>query len=106
MSYRFMRVIVLFDLPMNTSLQVREYNQFRKYLIKNGFMMMQKSVYCKLALNLTAVNAIVDNLRRNHPDNGLVQVLTLTEKQFSRIEFIVGDSYSEVLDSDQKMVVL
>lgn len=106
MSYRYMRVIVLFDLPMNTSLQVREYNQFRKYLIKNGFMMMQKSVYCKLALNLTAVNAIVDNLRRNHPDNGLVQVLTLTEKQFSRIEFIVGDSYSEVLDSDQKMVVL
>ena len=101
-----MRVLVLFDLPMNTSAQVREYNQFRKYLIRNGFMMMQKSVYCKLALNLTAVNAIVENLRRNHPDEGLVQVLTLTEKQFSKIEFIVGESYSEVLDSDQKMVVL
>lgn len=106
MSYRYMRVLVLFDLPMNTSAQVREYNQFRKYLIRNGFMMMQKSVYCKLALNLTAVNAIVENLRRNHPDEGLVQVLTLTEKQFSKIEFIVGESYSEVLDSDQKMVVL
>ena len=106
MSYRYMRVIVLFDLPMNNSAQVREYNQFRKYLIRNGFMMMQKSVYCKLALNLTAVNAIVENLRRNHPDEGLVQVLTLTEKQFSKIEFIIGKSYSDVLDSDQKMVVL
>lgn len=106
MSYRYMRVLVLFDLPMNTSAQVREYNQFRKYLIRNGFMMMQKSVYCKLALNLTAVNAIVENLRRNHPDEGLVQVLSLTEKQFSKIEFIVGKSYSDVLDSDQKMVVL
>lgn len=106
MSYRYMRVLVLFDLPMNTSAQVREYNQFRKYLIRNGFMMMQKSVYCKLALNLTAVNAIVENLRRNHPDEGLVQVLSLTEKQFSKIEFIVGESYSDVLDSDQKMVVL
>lgn len=106
MSYRYMRVLVLFDLPMNTSAQVREYNQFRKYLIRNGFMMMQKSVYCKLALNLTAVNAIVENLRRNHPDEGFVQVLSLTEKQFSKIEFIVGESYSDVLDSDQKMVVL
>lgn len=106
MSYRYMRVIVLFDLPMNNSAQVREYNQFRKYLIRNGFMMMQKSVYCKLALNLTAVNAIIENLRRNHPDEGLVQVLTLTEKQFSKIEFIIGKSYSDVLDSDQKMVIL
>ena len=49
MSYRFMRVLVLFDLPMNNSAQIREYNQFRKFLIKSGFMMMQKSVYCKLA---------------------------------------------------------
>ncbi len=106
MSYRFMRVLVLFDLPVNNSAQVREYNKFRKYLIKSGFMMMQKSVYCKLALNLTAVYAIIENLRKNHPDEGLVQVLTLTEKQFSKIEFIVGSSYSEVLDTDQKMVIL
>ena len=49
MSYRYMRVIVMFDLPVKSSADIREYNHFRKYLIKTGFIMMQESVYCKLA---------------------------------------------------------
>lgn len=51
MSYRFMRIMVLFDLPVETPLQRHNYGKFRRYLIKNGFMMMQESVYVKLALN-------------------------------------------------------
>ena len=51
MSYRFMRVLVMFDLPTETSLQRRNYRKFRKTLIKNGFIMMQESVYVKLAMN-------------------------------------------------------
>ena len=56
MSYRFMRVLVLFDLPVLTGDQRREYARFRKFLLKSGFLMLQESVYCKLALNTTAVN--------------------------------------------------
>ena len=51
MSYRFMRVLVMFDLPTETSIQRRNYRKFRKSLIKNGFIMMQESVYVKLAMN-------------------------------------------------------
>ena len=36
MSYRFMRVLVMFDLPTETSLQRRNYRKFRKTLIKNN----------------------------------------------------------------------
>ena len=50
MSYRFMRVLVMFDLPTETSLQRKNYRKFRKTLIKNGFIMMQESVYVKSAL--------------------------------------------------------
>ena len=53
MSYRFMRVLVLFDLPVLTGDQRREYARFRKFLLKSGFLMLQESVYCKLALNTT-----------------------------------------------------
>ncbi|MBQ3390546.1 MAG: CRISPR-associated endonuclease Cas2 [Firmicutes bacterium] len=101
-----MRVIVMFDLPVTTAEKRREYIRFRKYLIKNGFIMLQESVYCKLALNTTVSNAIVSNIRKNNPSEGLVQVLTITEKQFSRMEFIIGEQSSEILDNDERLVVI
>lgn len=106
MSYRFMRVIVFFDLPMESSLQKREYTKFRKYLIRNGFFMMQKSVYTKLALNSTASMAMMENVKKNKPGEGIVQMLTVTEKQFSKMEFVVGDYKSNVLSSTDRTVIL
>ena len=101
-----MRVIVMFDLPMQSSYDIRNYNQFRRYLIKMGFLMMQQSVYCKLALNMSVVNSIVENLRQNHPDKGLVEVFSLTEKQFSKIEFLVGERDVDVISDDRRLVIL
>lgn len=101
-----MRVLVFFDLPVTTGENRREYRRFRKFLLKNGFLMLQESVYCKLALNGTAVNAIVDNVHKNKPEEGLVQLLTVTEKQYSKMDIIIGDVKSEVLDSNERLVVL
>lgn len=101
-----MRVIIFFDLPVQTSAQRREYAQFRKHLIRNGFIMMQESVYSKLALNMSAVGAIMENIRRQKPPEGLVQMLVVTEKQFARMEFVVGESHSEIVDSDERTVFL
>lgn len=106
MSYRYMRVVVMFDLPVTTSEDLKEYTRFRKYLIKSGFLMMQESIYCKLALNTTVSDAIIVNIKKNRPRKGLIQVLTLTEKQFSKMEFIVGEYSSDVLDTDERMVIL
>lgn len=44
MSYRYMRILVFFDLPVVTDEERRIYRTFRKYLIKNGFLMLQESV--------------------------------------------------------------
>lgn len=68
--------------------------------------MLQESVYCKLALNGTAVNAIIDNVHRNKPQEGLVQLLTVTEKQYSKMDIIIGEMKSEVLNSDERLVIL
>ncbi len=105
MSYRFMRIIVFFDLPVVTIENKREYIRFRKYLIKSGFIMMQESVYCKMVLNQTAVTNMVNNIRKNKPEKGLVQILTITEKQFSKIEFVTGEYESDVLQSDERLVI-
>ena len=68
--------------------------------------MMQESIYCKLALNATVVDGIVSNVKKNKPPQGLVQILTLTEKQYSKMDLIVGEVKSEVLDSDERLVIL
>ena len=57
MRYRFMRILVFFDLPTETSKDRKIYSRFRKFLIKEGFIMMQESVYSKLALNNSITNA-------------------------------------------------
>ena len=106
MSYRFMRMIVFFDLPVETPYQRREYSKFRKYLIKSGFMMMQESVYCKLSLNQTGIEAITAGLIKNKPPEGLVQMLTITEKQYARMEFLVGDYDGDIINSDERFIEL
>lgn len=106
MSYRFMRIMVLFDLPTETSENRRNYSKFRKFLIKNGFMMMQESVYVKLALNKSSVESVIDIVKKNKPPEGLVQILTITEKQFSKIEIITGNKKSDVVDTDERLLII
>ena len=106
MSYRFMRMLVFFDLPTETAADRRVYRRFRKMLITNGFLMLQESVYCKLLLNSTAQAAMTELLRRNHPPEGIVQILTVTEKQFAKMEYITGSWKNDVIDTDERLVEL
>ena len=101
-----MRILVMFDLPVATESDRREYRLFRKYLIKNGFLMLQESIYCKIAQNSTVADGLIEKIRKNKPPQGLVQVLKITEKQYSRMEYIVGESKSEVLDNDERLIIL
>ncbi len=68
--------------------------------------MMQESIYVKMALNAVAGNAIKNNVRLNVPPEGYVQMLTVTEQQFARIEYLVGNSRSEILNDDKRLVIL
>lgn len=106
MNGRFMRVIVFFDLPVGTAAERREYTRFRKGLVKDGFLMMQESVYCKLALNPTAANSIMDAVRARKPAKGLIQMLVVTERQFSRMEFVLGEYRSQIIDDEKRLVIL
>ena len=84
----------------------KEYNKFHKFLIKNGYIMMQESVYTKLALNNSIVLSEKDKLKKNKPPKGLVQLLVITEKQFSRIEYLVGDKKTDIEDTESRLIIL
>ena len=68
--------------------------------------MLQESVYCKMALNQTAASSIMDGVRKNSPEEGIVQMLSITEKQYSRMECICGEVKRQVLDTDERLVIL
>lgn len=96
----------MFDLPTETPLHRHNYGKFRRYLIKSGFMMLQESIYVKLALNQNMANSIVDSIKKNKPPEGLVQILSVTEKQFSKMEIITGEYSNDTVDTDERLLIL
>ncbi len=105
-GFRFMRMMVFFDLPTISLEDKRNYRQFRKLLIKNGFIMLQESVYCRMLTSPSMENSIKNLIHNNKPPKGLVQVLGITEKQFVKMDYVVGEHTSDVIDTEERIVVL
>ena len=101
-----MRVVVFFDSPTETAEERRDYRRFRAALLKNGFFMMQESVYSKIILKNTAANVIKETVRKLKTGKGLIQMLTVTERQFENMEFVLGKKQSTVVDTAERLVVL
>ena len=106
MSCRIMRLIVFFDLPMTTNKDLAEYRNFRRFLLKNGFIMLQESVYSRLVLNNNSSALQKKQIYKNLPNEGLIQMLQITEKQFASIEYLRGKSNSNVIDSNERIIML
>ncbi|MDR0831335.1 MAG: CRISPR-associated endonuclease Cas2 [Bacillales bacterium] len=99
-----MRLLIFFDLPTITVKDKREYNKFRKFLVKNGFLMKQESVYSKIVINRTTLEIFKKSIKKNAPSNGIVEMLEVTEKQYCSIEYIVGKKQEVIIDSDERVV--
>lgn len=65
---------------------------------------MQESVYCKLLLNQSAIKPIVESVRKHKPPKGLIQALTVTEKQYAGIEFILGSAETDIVNTDERLI--
>lgn len=102
-----MRLIVFFDLPVGTALQRKNYRLFRKSLLKDGYIMMQQSVYCKMVIDGPSAESAAKRLKKNKPPQGLVQLLKVTEKQFASIKEITGSKIdSDAIDSMERLIIL
>lgn len=90
------------DIPTLTIVEKRDYRCFRKLLIKNGFIMLQESVYCNMITSPSVENSVKNLIYKNKPAEGLVQILTITEKQFVKMDYVVGENTSNVIDSEER----
>lgn len=93
-GYRFMWVVVLFDLPVDTKAARRNYARFRKYLLKDGFLMLQYSVYGRHCPSEENAGVHIRRVERNIPPDGQVRILTITDKQFERMRIFWGKKLS------------
>lgn len=85
-----MRMLVFFDLPVVTRAERRAYTQFRRFLLNDGFDMIQFSVYGRILNGTDAQEKHFKRLIANLPPEGSVRLLTVTEKQFATMKLLVG----------------
>ncbi len=89
-GYRCMWIVVMFDLPVDTPSARRAYAQFRKHLLKDGFAMMQFSVYIRHCVSEENADVHYRRVEMAVPDDGEVRLITVTDKQFERMRIFWG----------------
>lgn len=84
-KYRIMWLFVFFDLPTETKKDRRNAQQFRKNLLKDGFTMMQFSVYMRHCASSESADAHEKRIKALLPPYGKVSILRITDKQYGNI---------------------
>lgn len=103
---KFMRVLLLFDLPTTSKKEQKHAAKFRNELIKLGFFMMQFSVYMRICKGLVSANAVISRVRGILPPLGNVRALIITEKQFDNMQILLGSAgFNESVNDDKNLVL-
>lgn len=84
-AYHIMWLFVFFDLPVMTAKERRAAMLFRKNLEKDGFSMMQYSVYIRHCGSRESLDVHFKRVKGLLPDEGNVSILAVTDKQYSNI---------------------
>lgn len=95
MRNKFMRILVLFDLPVKEESERKIYAKFRKYLINEGYDMIQYSVYTRICNGYDSVTKYMSRLEKKVPDKGSIRVIVLTDKQYSSMKIFIGNSTNQ-----------
>lgn len=106
MGYSFMRMILMFDLPVKTKKERQIYARFRKFLIKRGFFSIQYSVYSKIFANRDAAITEKEAIKKVVPEKGNIRILIVTEKQYANIEIIVGGKSNQENKITQEVLLI
>jgi len=85
-----MWIVAMFDLPTDTKAERRDYTRFRKVLLKDGFAMMQFSVYIRHCASEENTAVHSQRIENALPAGGEVRLLCITDKQYERMKIFWG----------------
>ena len=92
---RTMWVFVMFDLPTTTPAHIKAYTKYRKGLLKDGFSMMQYSVYYRHCASTEQADVHINRMQEGVPDEGEIRFLTITDTQFGKMKIVRGKMRDE-----------
>ena len=104
-GYRLMWILVMFDLPTNTTLQRKAAGTFRNFLLDEGFERSQFSVYARFVHGKEAFTARVNRIERHLPSAGDVQILNFTDRQYRDIVQFSDQRQRESRKNPQQLVM-
>jgi CRISPR-associated protein Cas2 len=90
-GYRFMWLLVMFDLPVGTKAERRAATKFRLWLLDEGYEMSQFSVYLRFTAGKEQVERRLRDIAKARPNKGVVHVLSVTDRQFENMAVFRGD---------------
>lgn len=96
-AYRIMWLFVFFDLPTETKKDRRNASQFRNNLLKDGYSMMQYSVYIRHCASSESADVHEKRINKLVPPLGKVSILRITDKQFGMIINYLGKAKQETV---------
>jgi len=102
-GYKAMWLFALFDLPTKTKADRKRYTRFRKFLLNEGFTMLQFSVYAKYYASEESANTHRAHIKGNLPIEGQVRVIGITDRQFGKMEVYFGKKRTKVEDPPLQM---
>lgn len=102
-QYRILWIFVFFDLPTTTKTERRQHARFRKNLQKDGFTMLQYSIYIRHSNSRENAEVHIKRVKSFLPPKGEVILFTLTDKQFGMMEFFKGSNESEKPPTPQQL---
>lgn len=83
-QYKMGWLMTVFDLPTYTKLQRRLAAKFRNFLLDDGFLMIQYSVYARPCVSYDRLEKHTQKVMANAPDEGNIKILFFTESQWKR----------------------
>ena len=102
-GYRIMWIFTFFDLPTEKAKQRKAYTDFRKKLLKNGFTMMQYSVYIRHCASRQSMEAHIKRLESYLPPEGMISIMEVTDNQYGRIRNYWGMEELEKDDTPKQL---
>ena len=104
-GYRLMWILVMFDLPTDTKPQRKAAGNFRNFLLNEGFERSQFSVYARFVNGKEAFQTRVNRISRHLPDQGDVQILNFTDRQYRDIVHFSDQGRRKARENPQQLVM-
>ncbi len=88
-------ILTMFDLPVITKEERKVAAAFRKFLLNDGYMMINFSVYARPCVNWEKMRKHAQRLQTVVPSGGNIRVLFITDKQWLNSMTVIGRDYKE-----------